>query len=135
MLGGQKGRLFLFFGNKKINGLVKIMYRQFGEGMHNYTINMPLYCGAQSVFVGVKKGSKVDNGRLISADEIEDIVAEEHVEEITEEPNPKDYVGGSESEAYKEALDRWLRYLQGQYMSAVWGQEIEKLIAGKGLVK
>lgn len=52
-------------------------------------------------------------------------------EEITEEPNPKDYVGGSESEAYKEALDRWLRYLQGQYMSAAWGQEIEKLVAGK----
>jgi hypothetical protein len=52
-------------------------------------------------------------------------------EEITEEPNPKDYVGGSESEAYKEALDRWLHYLQGQYMSAVWGQEIEKLVAEK----
>lgn len=52
-------------------------------------------------------------------------------EKITEEPNPKDYIGGAESEAYKEALDRWLHYLQGQYMSAVWGQEIEKLIAGK----
>ena len=52
-------------------------------------------------------------------------------EEIEEEPNPKDYVGGSESDEYKAALDRWLHYLQGQYMSAVWGQEIEKLIAGK----
>ena len=52
-------------------------------------------------------------------------------EEVEEEPNPKDYVGGSESDEYKAALDRWLRHLQGQYMSAVWGQEIEKLVASK----
>lgn len=52
-------------------------------------------------------------------------------EEVIEEPNPKDYQGGSESNEYKEALDRWLKHLQGQYMSAVWGQEIEKLVASK----
>jgi spore germination protein GerM len=37
----------------------------------------------------------------------------------------------TESDEYKAALDRWLRHLQGQYMSAVWGQEIEKLVASK----
>ncbi len=50
------------FNNKKINGLVKMIGRQFSDGMHKYTVNMPLYCGAQSVFVGVKKGSKVGKG-------------------------------------------------------------------------
>ena len=50
-------------------------------------------------------------------------------EEITEEPTLEDFDG--DEEAYKEALDKWLRVLQQKYMSAVWGQEIEELVASK----
>lgn len=50
------------FFNKKVNGLVKITGRSFENGMHYYTVNMPLYCSAQNIFIGVKKGSKVDKG-------------------------------------------------------------------------
>jgi hypothetical protein len=49
-------------------------------------------------------------------------------EEIVEEPNRKDF---ESDEAYTEALNRWLRVLQQKYMSAVWGQEIESLVASK----
>lgn len=49
-------------------------------------------------------------------------------EEVTEEPQRKDF---SSDEAYAEALDKWLRVLQQKYMSAVWGQEIESLVASK----
>lgn len=52
-------------------------------------------------------------------------------EDLDKEPDPNDYTGGVESEEYKEALNRWLRHLQGQYMSAVWGREIEDLVANK----
>lgn len=50
------------YHNKKVNGLVKITGRSFEKGMHYYTVNMPLYCSAQNIFIGVKKGSKVDKG-------------------------------------------------------------------------
>lgn len=50
-------------------------------------------------------------------------------EEITEEPTLEDFDG--DEEAYKVALDKWLRVLQQKYMSAVWGQEIEELVASK----
>lgn len=49
-------------------------------------------------------------------------------EEVTEEPNRKDF---SSDEAYLEALNRWLRVLQQKYMSAVWGKEIEELVSSK----
>lgn len=49
-------------------------------------------------------------------------------EEVTEEPQRKDF---NSDEAYAEALDKWLRVLQQKYMSAVWGQEIESLVASK----
>ena len=49
-------------------------------------------------------------------------------EEVVEEPNRKDF---ESDEAYAEALNRWLRVLQQKYMSAVWGQEIESLVASK----
>lgn len=50
-------------------------------------------------------------------------------EEITEEPTLEDFNG--DEEAYKIALNKWLRVLQQKYMSAVWGQEIEELVASK----
>jgi cell division protein FtsB len=56
------------------------------------------------------------------------------IEDVEDEPNPDLYVGGVDSEEYKAALDRWLKYLQGQYMSGVWGQEIEKVVAGKASI-
>lgn len=49
-------------------------------------------------------------------------------EEIVEEPKREDF---DNDESYTEALNKWLRVLQQQYMSAVWGQDIEKLVAGK----
>ena len=49
-------------------------------------------------------------------------------EEVVEEPLRKDF---DSDEAYAEALNRWLRVLQQKYMSAVWGQEIESLVASK----
>ena len=49
-------------------------------------------------------------------------------EEVVEEPQRKDF---DTDEEYAEALDKWLRVLQQKYMSAVWGQEIETLVAGK----
>ena len=49
-------------------------------------------------------------------------------EEVTEEPLRKDFASDAE---YAEALDKWLRVLQQKYMSAVWGQEIEKLVSDK----
>ena len=49
-------------------------------------------------------------------------------EEIVEEPIRDDY---DSDEAYEEALNKWLRVLQQKYMSAVWGQEIEKLVSSK----
>lgn len=50
-------------------------------------------------------------------------------EEVTEEPTLEDFAG--DEEAYKVALNKWLRVLQQKYMSAVWGQEIEELVASK----
>lgn len=50
-------------------------------------------------------------------------------EEVTEEPTLEDFDG--DEAAYKIALDKWLRVLQQKYMSAVWGQEIEELVASK----
>lgn len=50
-------------------------------------------------------------------------------EEVTEEPVLEDFNG--DEEAYKVALNKWLRVLQQKYMSAVWGQEIEELVASK----
>ena len=49
-------------------------------------------------------------------------------EEVVEEPIRSDY---DSDEAYQEALNKWLRVLQQKYMSAVWGQEIEKLVSNK----
>lgn len=49
-------------------------------------------------------------------------------EEVVEEPLRKDF---KTDEEYKTALDKWLRVLQQKYMSAVWGQEIESLVASK----
>lgn len=49
-------------------------------------------------------------------------------EEIVEEPVREDY---DSDETYTEALNKWLRVLQQKYMSAVWGQEIEDLVANK----
>ena len=49
-------------------------------------------------------------------------------EQVEEEPQRKDY---PDDESYTEALNRWLRVLQQKYMSAVWGQEMESLVAGK----
>ena len=49
-------------------------------------------------------------------------------EEIVEEPKREDF---DNDESYTEALNKWLRVLQQQYMSAVWGQDIEKLVASK----
>ena len=49
-------------------------------------------------------------------------------EEIVDEPLRDDY---DTDEAYTEALNKWLRVLQQKYMSAVWGQEIEELVASK----
>ena len=49
-------------------------------------------------------------------------------EEIVEEPLRKDF---DSDEEYTEALNKWLRVLQQKYMSAVWGQEIESLVASK----
>ena len=49
-------------------------------------------------------------------------------EEVIEEPLRSDF---DSDEAYKEALDKWLRVLQQKYMSAVWGEEIEAIVAEK----
>lgn len=49
-------------------------------------------------------------------------------EEVVDEPRREDY---DSEEEYQEALDYWLRVLQQQYMSAVWGQEIEQLVNSK----
>lgn len=49
-------------------------------------------------------------------------------EEVVDEPIRDDY---ESDEAYTEALDKWLRVLQQKYMSAVWGQDIENLVASK----
>lgn len=49
-------------------------------------------------------------------------------EEVVEEPRREDF---DSDEAYTEALNKWLRVLQQQYMSAVWGQDIENLVASK----
>lgn len=49
-------------------------------------------------------------------------------EEVVEEPKREDF---DSDETYTEALDKWLRVLQQKYMSAVWGQEIEQLVASK----
>ena len=49
-------------------------------------------------------------------------------EEVVEEPLRKDF---DSDEAYATALDKWLRVLQQKYMSAVWGEEIESLVASK----
>ena len=47
------------------------------------------------------------------------------------EPNPDEYEGGKESDAYKEAYNLWLKYLGNHYMSAVWAEQIEKSLAEK----
>lgn len=49
-------------------------------------------------------------------------------EEVVEEPRREQF---ESDEAYTEALNKWLRVLQQKYMSAVWGQEIENLVASK----
>lgn len=49
-------------------------------------------------------------------------------EEMVDEPLRDDFATDQE---YTEALDKWLRVLQQKYMSAVWGQEIEELVASK----
>ena len=49
-------------------------------------------------------------------------------EEVVEEPKREDF---DSDEAYTEALNKWLRVLQQKYMSAVWGQDIENLVASK----
>lgn len=49
-------------------------------------------------------------------------------EEVVEEPVREKF---NSEEEYLEALNKWLRVLQQKYMSAVWGQEIEKLVASK----
>ena len=49
-------------------------------------------------------------------------------EEVTEEPIREQF---DSDEAYTEALNKWLRVLQQKYMSAVWGQDIENLVASK----
>lgn len=49
-------------------------------------------------------------------------------EEVVEEPRREQF---DSDEAYTAALNKWLRVLQQQYMSAVWGQDIENLVASK----
>ena len=49
-------------------------------------------------------------------------------EEVVDEPVREKF---NSDEEYLEALNTWLRVLQQKYMSAVWGQEIEKLVASK----
>ena len=49
-------------------------------------------------------------------------------EEVVEEPRRDQF---DSDEAYTEALNKWLRVLQQKYMSAVWGQDIENLVASK----
>lgn len=49
-------------------------------------------------------------------------------EDQTSEPDRSDY---DSDEAYNEAYDKWLRVLQQQYMSAVWGTDIERQLALK----
>lgn len=50
------------FYSKKANGLINVMGRKWEKGMHYLTLNLPLYAQAQKLFIGVKKGSKVDKG-------------------------------------------------------------------------
>lgn len=49
-------------------------------------------------------------------------------EEVVDEPIRENF---DTEEEYVEALNKWLRVLQQKYMSAVWGQEIEDLVASK----
>lgn len=74
---------------------------------------------------------------VLTQEEFDQKVAEDSInphmfyyihEEIVEEPIRDDY---DSDEAYEEALNKWLRVLQQKYMSAVWGQEIEKLVSSK----
>lgn len=49
--------------NKRVNGLINVSGRKWEKGMHYFTVNMPLYSQARKLFIGVKKGSKVDKGK------------------------------------------------------------------------
>ena len=51
------------FYNKRVNGLINVSGRKWENGMHYFTVNMPIYSQARKLFIGVKKGSKVDKGK------------------------------------------------------------------------
>ena len=64
--GRNKG----FFGSfqpdcniKKTRNVVRFAGRDWDEGVHNFTINFPLYAGVNDVYVGIKKGSTLSEGK------------------------------------------------------------------------
>ncbi len=47
---------------KKTANIVRCSGRDWADGMHSFTVNFPLYCTVNKVFIGIKKGSKLESG-------------------------------------------------------------------------
>ncbi len=44
------------FTTKQLKWLLKVDERSFYKGLHNYTVNMPLYSDIEDFYIGIKKG-------------------------------------------------------------------------------
>lgn len=48
---------------KKTKNIVRMAGRAWEKGMHNFTINFPLYAGVYNVYVGIQKGAMLSEGK------------------------------------------------------------------------
>ena len=49
--------------SKKLRNVVRMMGRDWETGMHNFTLNFPLYTEVHNVYIGIKKGCALAEGK------------------------------------------------------------------------
>ena len=64
--GNNKGFVGSFqpdCSSKKTRNVVRLGGRVWDEGVHNFTLNFPLYANVENVYIGIQKGSVLSEGK------------------------------------------------------------------------